>query len=293
MSQFPSFPQNFKSASQSSETCLSANLPYLNHLLMRNDGYLNKLLYLAFHQLESMTTLEVLPTKDNKGTSSSMSSVSKDTTKNVSEPVSSKSIQAEECKNGVLTPTKVLNLDFISESDSSTPKNSSSKQRGGRRRPRNRKDVVFKTILRSVRRFYSKLFKSLYPKSFSKANPKHTIASQIEVVKNICEQLFPESQHIESTTYLVTCMVNHKLYESSVRIGLVPPKIKQQVHDLFECLYSFKMGKFKEVTSNKAVKELFTTMLSHGVDSIIQSEKAMAENPEMYLEAFDEIVKAR
>ncbi len=51
------------------------------------------------------------------------------------------------------------------------------------------------------------------------------------------------------------------------------------------------MGKFKSVSSYSSVQLMLSNMLKNGVDQIIEAEKTMADNPELYKEAFQQFIK--
>ena len=51
------------------------------------------------------------------------------------------------------------------------------------------------------------------------------------------------------------------------------------------------MGKFKSVSSYSSVQLMLSNMLKNGVDQIIETEKTMADNPELYKEAFQQFIK--
>mmetsp|Transcript_27189 Transcript_27189/g.24075 ORF Transcript_27189/g.24075 Transcript_27189/m.24075 type:complete len:91 (-) Transcript_27189:73-345(-) len=86
-------------------------------------------------------------------------------------------------------------------------------------------------------------------------------------------------------------LINNKLFESCVRGGYVPPKLSREVTEMFECTYNFKMGKFKKVASYTPVRRMLSSMLNGGTESVIESEKAMNENPELYKDAFGQFFK--
>lgn len=269
---------------------------------MRNNGYLNNILQAVIKETNGRILLANLGTFERKESSSSTSSsVSKEPKNSVTKNIESQNIPVEniepenpsdeESKNGVLTPTKQVNLDFLSESDATPPDMEEMTSKPKRKRIRNRKDVVYKTVLRSLRRFYIKLFKNEFPRPFYKSCHRPTIAAQVEIVKGFWNQLFPDNRNIENITHFMLSIINHKLFESSVRVGLVPPVIKQQADDLFGCFYSFKMGKFRDVACLRWVKHLFKKMLSYGISDIIKQEKVMSKNPELYEQAFAEILQ--
>lgn len=269
---------------------------------MQNNGYLNTILQAAIKETNGKILEANLATFERKESAcSTSSSVSKEPKNSVTKILESphipvKNIKAEnpsdeESKNGVLTPTKQVNLDFLSESDATPPDMEEMTSKSKRKRIRNRKDVVYKTALRSLRRFYIKLFKTEFPRPFHKSCHRPTIAAQVEIVKGFWNKLFPENRNIENITHFMLSMINHKLFDSSVRVGLIPPVIKQQADDLFGCFYSFKMGKFRDVARLKWVKHLFKKMFSYGLTDIIRQEKVMSKNPELYEQAFAEIVQ--
>jgi len=52
------------------------------------------------------------------------------------------------------------------------------------------------------------------------------------------------------------------------------------------------MGKFKSVSSYPSVQLMLSNMLKNGVDQIISQEKTMADNPDLYKEAFQQFMEA-
>lgn len=297
------FQANKTSSSNVSESgCLSQDMDFWASLLQQNNGYLSQLLLTVINsdsiqkflntdsQYNKTDNKELMNPKNNQEASVETSQIQTNLKYLIVDSKVPKDGVEVVAENDVMTPTEDDHRDANSEPGSNNTKTSSTRMMKESCRARVRKDVVYKTILRSIRRFYSKLFKTENPRRTRKSSQRPKISDQIENMEDFCKKVFPNSAENKTLTYFVMIMVNQKLFESSVRSGGVPSKIKHQAQEMYECLYNFKMGKFRKVARNKYLKTLLSHMLSKGKDAVIQSEKAMVESPSTYLNAFDGIL---
>lgn len=150
-----------------------------------------------------------------------------------------------------------------------------------------RKDVVYKTILRCIRRYYTKKYRR-YLQTLSLGRKRLSIAHQVEIVEEYCRHEFGESADNQSLKFFVLILVQQKLFTQAVKTKLMPSKIAKKAEEMYECLYSFKIYKFKNIIKNRCLQSLVSHMMENDRDQVLNSEKTMIENPGSYLEAFRE-----
>ena len=115
--------------------------------------------------------------------------------------------QIEETNIGVLDPMKIKMVVMEEE----TPLKVSAPKR--KRNRRQRMDVVFKTILRTIRRHYTKIFKANYPQS-RRLSHRPTISVQIEIMKAFCKENFSEEEYSEELVFFVMGLIKNKLFST-------------------------------------------------------------------------------
>lgn len=306
MEKIPHNTYKNNSVEMSNGVNLHTDYEFCFNLLTRNNGYLNNLFNAVLGETSIQNFLRSsLPGDNPVGNEAAKCEslpVNLSLTKRVSK--TSRSMSCPEHKpqkhqvenrieNGAMTPRKEKEADANSEAGSTGARSNTSGSQPARADSNLRKDVVYKTILRAIRRFYTKLFKERYPLRTKRCSQKPTIATQINAVEVFCQEVFQESGDVKSIMFFVMIMINQKLFNQAVKTGVVPPNVKRQAEEMYACLYSFKMGKFKQIATNKYVRILMSTMLSYGKEAVIQSEKAMSDNAETYLEAFKQFFKIK
>lgn len=290
----------------SDSVTLHTDYEFWFNLLTHNNGYLNNLFNAVLGEASIQNFLRSSLPGDNQVTNeaskSKSLSVNLSLTKWVSKPNRSMSCPDQKSQkhqvdnrieNGAMTPRKEKEADANSEAGSTGARSNTSGSQPARADSNLRKDVVYKTILRAIRRFYTKLFKERYPLRTKRCSQKPTIATQINAVEVFWQEVFQDTVDFKAIMFFVMIMINQKLFNQAVKTGVVPPNIKRQAEEMYACLYSFKMGKFKQIAVNKYVRILMSTMLSYGKEAVIQSEKAMSDNAETYLEAFKQFFKIK
>ena len=288
-----------KSQSETTQNIdLSQDKDFLTSLLTWKNGRLLNILnsivnlnpVMEFVQ-EETTSIRKWKSSIQKKESSNATQISTFNFKNVSEASeTTKNHADEEVKIGVGTPIERKMVDLhkriLCENSGKEP----SETKGRKRIRRQRMDVVFKTVLRAIRRYYTKMYKVIYPQT-RRLTQRPTIMTQVGIMKSFVGEVFQLKSPKDDLVYFVMGLINNKLFESCARGGYVTPKLWKDVKEMFECTYNFKMGVFKKVVSHGAVKNMLANMLNSGLDSIISSEKAMSKNPILYKEAFEKFFK--
>ena len=99
-----------------------------------------------------------------------------------------------------------------------------SETKGRKRIRRQRMDVVFKTVLRAIRRYYTKMYKVIYPQT-RRLTQRPTIMTQVGIMKSFVGEVFQLKSPKDDLVYFVMGLINNKLFESCARGGYVTPKL--------------------------------------------------------------------
>ncbi|CAI2373246.1 unnamed protein product [Moneuplotes crassus] len=279
---------------------LSTDTEFLASLLTWNNGHLSTMLYQVVKNIDLEEIMKSEGSSSQRNGQHQVNTQEKSNSGHIStrntdkasmDSQSSANLDEEESKNGVL-PTTKKTLVGTSNSISDISKKSKSKENKPRKRNRRqRMDVVFKTVLRAIRRYYTKIFKTTFPQT-RRLSQRPTILTQLNIMKSFVKEVFQLKKDNNELVFFVMGLINNKLFDSCIRAGYVPPKLGKEVTEMFECTYNFKMGKFKNVSSYPSVQQMLANMLKSGVDQIISQEKTMAENPDLYKEAFQQFINA-
>ncbi len=221
---------------------LSKDTEFLASLLTWNNGYLSTMLNSvvatvdveSFLKIDDHMEKQLVKNQVNEKQKSSSTQISFQTTAENSEDFQSAgNPDHEESINGVL-PLKAKTLVETAESaEISEIKDKKSETRGRKRSRRQRMDVVFKTVLRAIRRHYTRIFKTAYPQT-RRLNQRPTILVQLNTMKSFVKEAFELKKDNDELVFFVKGLINNKLFDSCTRAGYVPPKLGKEVTEMFE-----------------------------------------------------------
>lgn len=148
-----------------------------------------------------------------------------------------------------------------------------------------RKDVVYKTLLRSIRRFFVRKFRFENPRFYLKNKVPYKNSVYENAVKKFCANHFADAPDPECLFYYIVALIRQEWY---VGIENIPSNIVNTVGNIYSCFYKFKLWQFESLAADKNIQYLFDKMMSFGVEKIIRLEKSMNDKRAVYLEAFKE-----
>ena len=153
-----------------------------------------------------------------------------------------------------------------------------------------RSDVVNKTLLRAVKRFYSNKFK-IMQKSMVNRRFKNVKTSQIiAALTKFWEQQF-HSQKVE---------IKYKLLAEFMMLffGIKPKSTKRfdasvstMGRKVQDCLRKYSFEKFKEIQKWRELQILIVKLYKENLDELFLEAKTMQTNRERYLEAMQEMIE--
>ena len=148
-----------------------------------------------------------------------------------------------------------------------------------------RRDVVNKTILRNMRRYYQRLFVDSVP-GYSKRrmrDPKLYWAS----LRQCAADLFPERELGERDVAFYLGAVLNARAMKAVRSS---SKDKREIDRVYSCMYAYSHTKMEGLFGIGAMGALFRRYWSHVEQGEgLASEDSFAKNPEVYRQALLEI----
>lgn len=221
---------------------LSTDTEFLASLLTWNNGHLSVMLNSVVKNIcvkeflepaghSSQNLKESQLKKEKKQTSSPTSAIN--TEKTCFDSQSSGNHSQEESKNGVLPASERTLVDPAEKLANLGTNPKATEMRVRKRSRRQRMDVVFKTVLRAIRRYYTKIFKTTYPQT-RRLSQRPTILIQLNVMKSFVQEIFNLSKANEELTFFVMGLINNKLFDSCIRAGYVPSKLGKEVTEMFE-----------------------------------------------------------
>lgn len=152
-----------------------------------------------------------------------------------------------------------------------------------------RSDVVNKTILRSMKRYYFTEFDSVT--GFSMMPDVEKFARFNELIRNyVTEELKSigklNSEEIDETIFFFGSMISH----IHMRRGIKVSKQRTQVNFVHKCLYNYSHKKLAQLMTHGGFKHVLRDFVNFGgIDVVINSEETLAKNQDVYKSAAEEL----
>lgn len=154
-----------------------------------------------------------------------------------------------------------------------------------------RGDVVNKTILRAMKRYYFTEFDSLY--GFSNLSDKEKFAQFHELVRKFvtqemkgCKDL--AAPELEDAILFFGSMISH----IHMRRGITVSKIRTQVNSVHKCLYSYSHKKLSQLMKQQGFKFVLGDFAYHGgIDIVLNSEETMLKQQDLYRDACEALLQ--
>lgn len=144
-----------------------------------------------------------------------------------------------------------------------------------------RRDVINKTIFRSMKRFYIKLFKKLYPKLKVNSN---SLNEFLDASKSLLESVIGCTEVSENLKLFLLQLTASKLTQKLK----VNPVLAQSLKLLDSCLYSYSDKALRGICKDASAKLVFTHFYHNGQE-FFRQEKNVKKNLAEYSAAFDSI----
>jgi len=207
------------------------------------------------------------------------------TEKNIDTSRSNKTLKVEEEQKDTIQNYPDINKEI----DLITSKITSKNQNKCESNFAKRKDVVNKTILRSMRRYYSVEFE--LATNFSALSDKEKFSNFHELIKCFVEKHFKmlndlSGQDIEDTIFFFGSMVSHV----HMRRGITVSKQRTEVNLVHKCLLNYSQKKLAQLISGGGFKHVLRHFLKFGgLDVVINGEDTMTKNQDLYKHAAEEL----
>lgn len=176
----------------------------------------------------------------------------------VAQEVSSISVEPESEEPKQKEDTHVWNSELTDESQSKADSNTFSF----------REDVIHKTMIRAVKRFYTKLFKQEFPKLFRKRIINVRVFEILDALEKMCETYIGSECSASIAEFLLKFL------------GLKPKNIMQysfsadkRAEIAISCMYNYSYGKFAKLCKVREFCLLFEHLYENHLDVVFEAEK--------------------
>lgn len=142
-----------------------------------------------------------------------------------------------------------------------------------------RRDVVNKTILRVLRRYFSQRFKKNVPETQdSKSNKKDNFFAHVsELAIEMFGTTHPELKTLQF--YLAT-IIDHKYIKAEDIVSSeVSPK---ELTTFYDCIYKYSHTRLVNLLSVKPLGTIYQYFYTEARDKILETESALIKNKELY-----------
>lgn len=153
-----------------------------------------------------------------------------------------------------------------------------------------RGDVVNKTILRAMKRYYSTEFDTSF--NFSGLSDKEKFAKfKYQIRKFVTEQIKIvrglSDKEVEDVIFFFGSMISHV----HMRRGITISKLRTQVNFVHKCLYNYSHKKLSQLMSQEGFKYVLEDfVVNGGFEIVLNSEETMLKQQDAYKEAVDTLL---
>jgi len=153
-----------------------------------------------------------------------------------------------------------------------------------------RGDVVNKTLLRSMKRYYFTEFDSIY--NFSSMDNKDKFAQFKTLVKKFVTEEMQISKdlsekEVDDVVFFIGSMISHV----HMRRGITISKMRTQVNSVHKCLYTYSHKKLSQLMQQEGFKYVLEDFVKFdGLDVVLNSEETMLKQQDLYKEAATELL---
>ncbi|CAI2370814.1 unnamed protein product [Moneuplotes crassus] len=148
-----------------------------------------------------------------------------------------------------------------------------------------RRDVVNKTVLRVMRRFFMQKFKDAYPKKFRSKEAKSKW--YFEYIKKLTAELFGvDNPDLKVLQINMAAIINpkHMTAADITETGLE----KEEFLTFYNTIYKYSHTRLASLFKITSLKTIFNYFYNGPMDQIINSETSVKKNSTLYFKAFED-----
>lgn len=181
-------------------------------------------------------------------------------------------------------------VDLNKEIDFLTAKIDAEKPKPAKKDLSIRPDVVHKTILRSMKRYYNTEFETFT--GFGAMPDKQRYAEFQQLIRKFVMAEFKSlnglsEQQIEDTIFFFGSLISHV----HMRRGIKVSKQRTQVNFVHKCLYNYSSKKLAQLMAFEGFEHVIRDFIQFGgIDVVIQGEETLAKNQDVYKTAAEELL---
>lgn len=148
-----------------------------------------------------------------------------------------------------------------------------------------RGDVVNKTILRAMKRYYFTEFDSMF--NFTTLNDKDKFANFHQLIRRFVTKEMKGTRNLsaqdqEEAILFFGSMISHV----HMRRGITVSKIRTQVNFVHKCLYNYSHKKLSQLMENEGFKFILDDFVNYdGIEVVLNSEETMLKQQDLYRDA--------
>mmetsp|Transcript_8887 Transcript_8887/g.7869 ORF Transcript_8887/g.7869 Transcript_8887/m.7869 type:complete len:361 (+) Transcript_8887:45-1127(+) len=167
---------------------------------------------------------------------------------------------------------------------------SSTKQPKAKQDLSKRGDVVNKTILRAIKRYYFTEFDSLF--SFSTLTDKEKFANFHEFVrKYVTEEMKGTKNLSDDDKEVAILFFGSMISHVHMRRGITISKIRTQVNFVHKCLYNYSHKKLSQLIKQGGFKFILDDFVNYdGIDVVLNSEETMLKDQDFYRDTCESLL---
>lgn len=148
-----------------------------------------------------------------------------------------------------------------------------------------RRDVVNKTVLRVLRRFFTQAFKDMFPKDPKCKLPKS--AFYIPQINEFCSTLFGENNAmLREIQFFMASIINPNF---ATKDEILSYGFSCASFEIFHsCLYKYSHTKLISLLKVKPLSAIYEYFFNGALSDIVKSEPSVCKNPQLYNQAFQD-----
>lgn len=153
-----------------------------------------------------------------------------------------------------------------------------------------RGDVVNKTILRAMKRYYFTEFDSM--SNFTSLSDKEKFANFHMLIRKFVTQEMRGTRNLpaedqEEAILFFGSMISHV----HMRRGITVSKVRTQVNFVHKCLYNYSHKKLTQLMNQQGFKFILDDFVNHdGIEVVLNSEETMLKQQDLYRDACRELL---
>ena len=152
-----------------------------------------------------------------------------------------------------------------------------------------RSDVVNKTLLRAVKRFYSNKFKMLQKSIAKRSSHNATTVDILDTLTQFWEQQF-EGLKLRVEFRLLAQFMMLFLDIKTKSAHRLEKSISNKAKKTLDCLRKYSADKFKDVQKWRELRILIVKIYEHNLEEFFSEAKTIQMSRDRYIEAIEDII---